>query len=105
MINSVQEKNLRGTLIVLLLVASVTAVGAGYSFITDPTGNTIGIPLWYIRYSGFTSYLVPGIVLFVAIGIFGLLTLLTVIARWDYYTWTFSLTVSCSPVGSPCKWY
>lgn len=85
MTTAFEEQNLRGTVIALLLLAGSTALGAGYSFMADPSGSAVGIPLWYISQSGFTSYFIPGLILFVAIGVFGIATSLTVIFRWQNY--------------------
>lgn len=85
MINTSQEKNLRGPIIALLFLTGATAIGAGYSFMADPSGSSIGIPLWYIRHSGFRSYFIPGMILFIAVGIFGVFTAWAVIARRKSY--------------------
>jgi hypothetical protein len=56
--------------IVLLFVVSLNALAAGYSFITDPSGKGLGITTDYLRDSApFNNYLIPGIILFIVIGI------------------------------------
>jgi len=84
-INTVREKNLRGVLIVLLFLVFATALGAGYFFIKDPTGTQLGFPLYYIHSSPFSNYYWPGWILFITIGIYGLICFLLVVLRYRYY--------------------
>lgn len=71
-------KGLRITAIVLLFIVSLNALAAGYSFITEPSGNGLGITTDYLRSSApFHDYFIPGVVLFIAIGVFS-----SVVAVW-----------------------
>ena len=63
------QNKLRITAIVWLIIIALNALAAGYSFMVEPTGKDIGIPLSYLQYSPFDNYLVPGILLFTTIGI------------------------------------
>lgn len=84
-INAVKEKDLRGTLMVLLFFIFATALGAGYFFMEDPSGQTMGFSLDYIRFSPFADYFWPGWILFISIGIYGLICFLLVVFRNRYY--------------------
>ena len=53
----------------ILLIVGVNALAAGYGFMHDPSGNGIGIGPDYLRSNIFQDYLVPGIILFVILGI------------------------------------
>ena len=65
-------KGVRITAILLLAVVSLNALAAGYSFITDPSGNGLGISTAYLEPSApFDTYFIPGLVLFCVIGIWG----------------------------------
>lgn len=56
--------------IILLFIISLNALAAGYSFIVDPTGSGVGISTDYLEESApFDDFLVPGMLLFVAIGL------------------------------------
>jgi hypothetical protein len=65
-----KENSLRVTAIVLLIIVSLNALAAGYSFISDPSGNGLGISTDYLKASApFDNYLIPGVVLFLVLGI------------------------------------
>jgi hypothetical protein len=68
--NPSRYNGLRIAAIVLLFIVSLNALAAGYGFIIDPTGKGIGISTEYLKQSApFDNYLIPGIVLFVVIGL------------------------------------
>ena len=71
--------------ILLLLITSIGALAAGYSLIVDPSGQGIQLPLEYLDHSPFSNFLIPGITLFTVIGLFGLIVLVTSIARMKNY--------------------
>jgi len=54
-----------GTLQVLV---GITAVLGGFGLVSDPSGAKMNIPLELLEHSPFTTYLIPGIVLFTIIG-------------------------------------
>ncbi len=82
---------LRIIAILLLLFNSIGAFLGGWSFINDPTGGDLNIPLSYLEHSHFNNFLIPGIVLFTVNGLFGLLTLLWTAFEWKKYTWLIIL--------------
>ncbi|HRH66634.1 MAG TPA: hypothetical protein PLU53_10090 [Bacteroidia bacterium] len=88
----------------LLLILSISALAAGFSFITDPGGKGIGIDLSYISRTPFKNFLLPGLILFICIGILPLLVFAGLIFRpeWKamnllniypnkHWAWTYSL--------------
>lgn len=70
----------------LLLFNSCGALYGGWQLITDPTGNKLGMPLSVLQYSPFNSFLMPGIILFLANGIFGFIVLYLMLFRYKNYT-------------------
>jgi len=84
-IDAVKEKEFRGTLIVLLFLINTSALGAGYFFMEDPSGKSLGFSLAYIQFSPFTDYFWPGWILFLTIGIYGLMCFLLIVFRHRYY--------------------
>ena len=67
------HRNIRIVAIVLLFIVALNALAAGYSFITDPSGNGLGFSTVYLRTSApFKNFLIPGIFLFVVNGILSL---------------------------------
>lgn len=65
-------KNIRILAIVFLFIVAVNALLAGYSFIVEPDGSGLGIPLSMLRHSPFADFFVPGLVLFFVNGVLNL---------------------------------
>jgi len=65
-------KNIRILSIVFLLIVAVNALMAGYSFIVQPDGRGLGVPLSMLRHSPFTDFFLPGLVLFIVNGVMNL---------------------------------
>ena len=55
--------------IVLLIFVGGSAVYGGWSLITDPTGQNLGLPLELLNNTPFKHYFVPGLLLFIVIGV------------------------------------
>jgi hypothetical protein len=53
----------------LLVFVGLNAVIAGFMFMLDPTGKTMGLPLDVLSKSPFSNYLIPGIILFTVNGL------------------------------------
>lgn len=56
-------------LVGLLLVQGLSGLAGGFGLIGDPTGEALGIPVEWLEGSPFRDYLIPGIVLFVVLGL------------------------------------
>lgn len=78
---------LRMIAILLLLFNGIGAIFGGWSLISDPTGQDIQLPLTYLENSPFRDFLIPGIVLFVANGVFSMVAVMWTIFRWGNYYW------------------
>jgi hypothetical protein len=93
------QTSIRITAIVLLFIVSLNALAAGYSFITDPSGKGLGISTDYLKPSApFNNYLIPGIVLFIVIGIASSIIAVLAIAKKGPYPF-FILVQGCILVG------
>ncbi len=57
-------------LIFLLLFQLLGAIPSGFSLVVDPSGKTLGLPLDLLEQSPFTDYRIPGLFLFIALGLF-----------------------------------
>jgi len=84
-------KTLRILAILLLLFNGTGAIFGGWSFIQDPTGNDLKIPLIYLEHSPFKDFLIPGIILFVFNGLFSLITMLWTAFQWKHHAWLIIL--------------
>ena len=78
-------KTIRIITIVLLLLIAINALMAGYQFIKDPSGGSLGISPVLLQHSPFQNFLIPGIILFIVNGIFNLLAALFTLCRWRYF--------------------
>jgi hypothetical protein len=78
-------KAFRVAAIILLLIVAINAIIAGYLFITDPSGSALKIPVSWLRYSPFHTFLVPGIILFTVNGLFNLIAAAAAIFRLKNY--------------------
>lgn len=59
----------RNVLIFLLGFLGVGALFGGGVFIISPSGNLFGMPLSLLDHSPFTNFLIPGIILFIVLGL------------------------------------
>ena len=84
-INPIEEQNFRFTLMVLLFLVSTCALGVGYYFMKDPQGKILGFNTSYLSFSPFANYFWPGFILFVCLGITGLLCFISVLMRYHNY--------------------
>jgi len=57
-------------LIVLIGFQSISAMFGGISFISSPNGENLQMPLSYLQGSPFSSYFIPGLILFLLLGTF-----------------------------------
>lgn len=82
----VRHKRLRVVAFIIVLIVSLNAIAAGYSFIVEPSGEGVGITTGYLRESApFRDYQVPGIILFSVIGIGGLFVSMMTMKRQSKY--------------------
>jgi hypothetical protein len=90
------KDRLRIIAIVLLFIVSLNALAAGYSFIKDPSGNGLRITTDYLKSSApFDNYLIPGVVLFILIGIISSIIAVLAIAKKRHYPF-FILVQRCT---------
>ena len=81
MVNATLQNSIRIIAIVFLFIIGLNALAAGYSFIVEPSGKGLGMTTNYLQYAPFTNFLIPGIILFTAIGVFSILTAIMAIKR------------------------
>ena len=91
-------------LLVVVGFQSISALFGGFSLITSPNGDTLEMPVSFLKDTPFTNFLIPGIVLFFLLGVFPIFILAGLYTlknwRWPEYfniyknrhwSWTFSL--------------
>ena len=57
-------------LIFLVFFQFIGAVPSGLSMVIDPSGKSLGIPLYLLEQSPFINFLIPGLFLFIVLGLF-----------------------------------
>ncbi len=91
-------KLIRIILIVLLFFLALNAIGGGLLLIVEPSGEAIQIPVELLQGTPFKDYLIPGIILFFAIGILSLVSAVLTIRQKKYYQW-FIILQGCVLIG------
>ena len=69
----------------LLLVSGIMALYGGYHMISDPTGNSLGLPFYLLNGSVFSDYTMPGWVLLLTIGIFSIIVIICIFRKVRIY--------------------
>lgn len=90
-------------LISLVFIQMISALPAGWSLVTDPTGVGLGIPLDILQHTPFSNFMWPGLFLFIFLGLFPALIFYGMVKRpifkkleklnlyKDYHwSWTYS---------------
>lgn len=73
--------------IVLLVFNVIGAFYGGINLILHPDGSSIGLSLDVLKHKPFNDFLIPGILLLAANGLFGLVVLATVLINYRKYPW------------------
>ena len=73
--------------IILLLFNAISALFGGWVLISDPSGETLEMPLRFLEHSPFENFLVPGIILFITNGLFSLLFAVMAFLKFMNYSW------------------
>lgn len=69
----------------LLLINGAGAVYGGWNLMFYPDGSSLGMPLYHLEHSPFRNFLIPGIILFSANGLFSLFVIGTIVFRVSKY--------------------
>lgn len=73
--------------VLLLLFNGIGAVYGGYNLVTKPDGSSMQMPLTFLQHSPFQDYFIPGVLLFIANGLFSLFVCLAVLLNLKNYSW------------------
>lgn len=81
------HRSFRIIAIILLLFNAISALAGGWSMMSDPSGETLDMPLRFLEHSPFENFLVPGIILFTTNGLFSLLLAVMAFLKFMNYSW------------------
>ena len=108
------NKNIRVRSIFLLVLGflALGAIGGSIVLIASPDGALLGLPLSEFKNMPFTSYLIPGIILFSTLGIIPSLLIFALIKKPEskiaeqinifkdmHWSWTFSIYIAFTLIG------
>jgi len=105
-----RSKNKTIEIYILILAVAFEAIGAiygGINLMNDPSGDSIQLPITLLEGTIFSSYLIPGIILFLLLGFFPLFLIFPLIFKPDWpiinslniyknyhWAWTYTLYTS-----------
>lgn len=88
----------------IMLFQSLSGLFGGFNLITDPSGGSLQMPLTFLEGTPFDSFLIPGIILFLLLGLLPGITFIGLLTRksWRWaeslniyrnrhWSWTFSV--------------
>jgi len=81
------HRSFRIITVILLLFNAISALFGGWALMSDPSGETLDMPLRFLEHSPFEDFLIPGIILFITNGLFSLLFALMALLKFMNYSW------------------
>ena len=84
--------------IILLLFLAINAFWGSIYLIADPSGKAIQIPIELLEGTPFSDYFIPGIILFISIGVLSLSVAFITIKKVKNYPW-FIILQGCVLIG------
>ncbi len=103
-----KSKTVRNIHLCLLAFLGLSAIGGGGALIISPSGKLLGgLPLSILQNSPFANFLIPGIILFVVLGLFPTLLIFALVKKTAspfaeyfnffkdmHWAWSFSIYVT-----------
>lgn len=103
---------MRNIFLFLFGFLALGAIGGGILLIVSPNGELTGISLSEFKNLSFDSFLIPGIILFILLGIFPLLLIMALLKKPEsvfaeqfnifkdmHWSWTFSIYIAFVLIG------
>lgn len=84
-----QRRLVKNLNLIFLFITGMGAVAAGFAFISDPTGRTIGMNTDILPKEIFPSFMIPGLFLFIVIGLGQLITAILAIIKNCVEVWKY----------------
>lgn len=81
------KRILRRTLSILVGFQGLSGLAGGFGLILDPTGEALGIPQRWLANTIFDTYMIPGLILFVVLGIF---PMICYVGLWKKKSWAIT---------------
>lgn len=74
-------------LLILVAFQGLSGLAGEFGLISDPTGEALGIPLEWLDNTLFETYFIPGVILFIVLGIF---PMICYAGLWKEKTWVIT---------------
>ena len=110
--NDIKIKRIRNIFLAVLGFLALGAIGGGIVLIISPDGELIGLPLSGFNNIPFTSFMIPGIILFSILGVIPSLLIIALLKKPDskiaeqinifkdmHWSWTFSIYIAFILIG------
>ena len=68
-------KTVRFFALALLLINCISALIGGAMLMLDPSGRSLHLPVEYLQYTTLADFFIPGFILFMVNGVYGLIVL------------------------------
>jgi len=107
-----KAKTIRNIYLMVLGFLALGAIGGGIVLIISPTGELIGLPITVFKNMPFSSFLIPGFILLVVLGIIPLLLIIALVKKPTsklaeqfnifndmHWPWTYSVYIAFSLIG------
>jgi len=75
-------------LLVFIIFQGISGLAGGIGLILDPSGKSLKIPISWLEGSPFSNYLIPGLILFVVLGLYPLIVFYGLLKklRWSWFS-------------------
>ncbi|MBL7766572.1 MAG: hypothetical protein JNJ58_10785 [Chitinophagaceae bacterium] len=80
------KNNLKFFAYILLLINSVGALYGGWNLMVNPDGESLNLPIEFLEHTPFLDYFIPGIILFLSNGVFGIAVIIAMYNRTKNYS-------------------
>ena len=110
--NNIKTRKIRNILLFVLGFLALGAIGGGGAMIIAPTGALLEMPLSMLEKSPFHSFLIPGIILFVVLGVIPIWLIIALLKKPEsrlaerfnlfkdmHWSWTFSIYIAFALIG------
>ena len=110
--NAIETKRIRNTFLIVLGFLALGALGGGIVLIISPDGELIGLPLSEFKNIPFSSYTIPGIILFSILGVVPSLLIIALLKKPEsniaeqinmfkdmHWSWTYSIYIAFTLIG------
>ena len=110
--NVIKTKRIRNIFLIVLGFLALGAIGGGMVLIISPDGELLGLPLSEFKNIPFTSFLIPGIILFSILGIIPSLLIIALLKKPEskiaeqinifndmHWSWTYSIYIAFTLIG------